>query len=149
MKRCLTAIFFLSVAMMAEAETKPLLQAIIAVESHGDDRALGDTNMRNKAHGCLQVRQHCVDDVNETFGTSFRAEQCLGNRALSIWIFERYMERYATAERLGHEPTDEDRARIWNGGPNGWRRNGTLAYWAKVKKEMSSPAGSGKILARK
>ena len=48
------------------------------------------------------------------------------------------MDRYATVERLGRKPTLEDIARIHNGGPNGWKKKSTDAYWAKVKKELDS-----------
>ena len=46
------------------------------------------------------------------------------------------MSRYATAQRLGHAPTDEDIARIHNGGPNGYKNPATLPYWEKVKKYL-------------
>ena len=42
------------------------------------------------------------------------------------------MCRYATKERLGHDATNEDIARIHNGGPNGWRSSSTEGYWRKV-----------------
>ena len=32
--------------------------------------------------------------------------------------------------------TDEQRARIWNGGPRGMSKAATLPYWAKVQKEL-------------
>ncbi|XP_066298448.1 lysozyme 1-like [Branchiostoma lanceolatum] len=44
-----------------------------------------------------------------------------------------YMDRYATRRRLGRQPTCEDWARIHNGGPNGYRRASTLAYWRRVQ----------------
>ena len=47
-----------------------------------------------------------------------------------------YWDRYATIKRLGRVPTDEDRARIHNGGPNGYKKNATIAYWSKVRKEL-------------
>ena len=31
---------------------------------------------------------------------------------------------------------DEDRARIWNGGPNGYKRASTLNYWAQVQQHL-------------
>ena len=46
------------------------------------------------------------------------------------------MNRYATAARLGHSPTDEDIARIHNGGPNGYRRSSTVGYWNKVRAHL-------------
>ena len=47
------------------------------------------------------------------------------------------MKRYATKSRLGHEPTDEDIARIHNGGPNGYKNPATVKYWEKVEKAMA------------
>jgi len=42
------------------------------------------------------------------------------------------MGRYATVGRLSHVPTNKDYARIHNGGPDGWRKDSTKAYAAKV-----------------
>ena len=47
-----------------------------------------------------------------------------------------YMKRYATEARLGHAPTDEDLARIHNGGPNGYKNPATLDYWRKVQQHL-------------
>ncbi len=46
------------------------------------------------------------------------------------------MNRYAIASRLGHAPTDEDMARIHNGGLNGYKNPNTLGYWERVKKHL-------------
>ena len=54
----------------------------------------------------------------------------------SLEIFRRYMQRYATQGRLGHTPTSQDKARIWNGGPNGFKKESTKEYWDKVKTEI-------------
>lgn len=97
-------------------------------ESSGDDEAIGDRRLKHKAYGPLQIRQPFVDDVNSRFGTKYSAEDCLGNRALSIKIAKLYWTIYATRERLGREPTPEDRAGILNGGPHGWKRKATLGY---------------------
>ncbi len=48
-----------------------------------------------------------------------------------------YMRRYATVARLGHAPTDEDIARIHNGGPNGYKKRKTMAYWNRVQSYRS------------
>lgn len=106
-----------------------LIKALIHVESGGDDNAIGDKNLAQKAYGCLQIRQPCIDDALP----GHKAQECLGNRELSIKVFNLYMKRYATAKRLGREPTNEDKARIWNGGPYGYRKISTVAYWNKVK----------------
>ena len=50
----------------------------------------------------------------------------------SVKIFRRYMEKYAGPDRTGKIFTDEIGARIWNGGPNGWKKESTKKYWKKV-----------------
>ena len=50
----------------------------------------------------------------------------------SLRVFRNYMDRYATKRRLGRKPTLEDKARIWNGGPNGYKKQATEVYWRKV-----------------
>ena len=48
-----------------------------------------------------------------------------GSRKLLVFrkVMQAYMNRY------GCQPTDEDVARIHNGGPNGYRKPETVAYW--------------------
>tara|TARA_R100000008_G_scaffold59508_1_gene37210 strand:- start:848 stop:1264 length:417 start_codon:yes stop_codon:yes gene_type:complete len=59
------------------------------------------------------------------------------NLDYSLEVFRRYMRRYATERRIGRPPTAEDKARIWNGGPNGFKKKKkTDKYWNKVKKEL-------------
>lgn len=136
--------FFLSGSLACGEQSLPpptkLIGALIYAESlySGYEEAVGDKCLKNKAYGCLQIRKPCVDDVNKACGTKYKAEDCLGNRELSFWIFERYMELYATKARIGRDPTDQDRARIWNGGPNGWKKKSTLEYWKKVKKALEA-----------
>jgi hypothetical protein len=112
------------------------LQALIQVESVGNDRAIGDHNKREMAYGPLQVRQPCVDDVNRRYGTHIKAKDLMGDRATSMWVCQKYLGLYATQRRLGKEPAYEDMARIWNGGPNGWKSKGTIAYWSKVNRQL-------------
>lgn len=119
-----------------------LVDALIHVESNGNDHAIGDKTLQYSAYGPLQIRWPCVSDVNDFYGTNYKAKMCLGNRALSIEIFNKYTALYATKERLGREPTDEDIARLWNGGIGGmvWRPHPIARvekqlqdYWGKVK----------------
>ena len=114
-----------------------LIDALIEVESNGDAAAIGDMHLQNHAYGCLQIRLPVCIDVNNRFGTNIQPEDMLGNRALSVDTFHKYMSIYATAARLGRQPTDEDCARIWNGGPNGYKRDATLGYWDKVQQAMA------------
>lgn len=115
---------------------KTLIEAIIQQESGGNDQAIGDLKLKNKAYGPLQIRKPCTDDVNRVFGLNLRPQDCLGNRSLSIKVFEHYMAIYATTGRIGRSVTDQDRARIWNGGPNGWKKPATEKYWKAVERAM-------------
>lgn len=120
-----------------------LIEAMIFVECSDDYHKIGDTTLNDKAYGPLQIRQPFVDDVNRWCGTHYRAEDMLGNRVLSVWVFHQVVDHYASEERLGRVPTFEDYARIWNGGPDGYRKSSTNAYWAKVKARMESQSRDG------
>jgi hypothetical protein len=126
----------ISTCAFAAQPSEKLIAALITVESSGNDQAVGDKHLRQKAYGCLQIRQPVCDDINRRYGTSYKAEDCLGNRKLSIEFCKLYIDMYAKSSRLGRTPTDEDKARIWNGGPNGWRRPSTEGYWKKVHKAL-------------
>lgn len=123
-------------AIAGTVDTTELVKALIQVESRGNDRAFGDRGKKEKAYGPLQIRQPCVDDVNRRYGTHIQARGLLGDRATSVWVCRKYLELYATQQRLGHEPTLADMARIWNGGPGGWKRKDTLVYWSKVNRQL-------------
>lgn len=112
----------------------PLIAALIMVESAGNDHAVGKDG---KSFGPLQITDICREDVNRIAGTHFTREDCF-NRVTSAVMLHIYLDHYCTRKRIGRWPTWEDAARIWNGGPDGWRENCTLAYWRKVECEMHS-----------
>ena len=116
------------VAGGVDGPSKAEIAVHIQHESGGNDWAVGDHHLRQKAYGPLQIRQPVCDDINRHYGTHYRAEQCRGNRALSIRLAQAYWGIYATKKRLGRAPTALDRAGIWNGGPNGHRRVSTSKY---------------------
>ncbi|MEK9201602.1 MAG: hypothetical protein AAB944_01385 [Patescibacteria group bacterium] len=130
--------FTVSSVVLAEVPEVPteLIQALIQQESTNNDYAIGDKNLKNPAYGPLQVRKPVIEDVNRRHGTNYRAEDCLGNRDLSIKILHLYVAIYATQKRLGRKPTPEDLARIWNGGPNGYKKEVTVKYWRKVQEYL-------------
>lgn len=114
-----------------DCKGKDLVDAIHVVETGGRTGPIkGDGG---KALGPLQIHRVCWLDANMPDGTY---EDC-ADLAYSKRVFARYMARYATERRLGRPVTDEDRARIWNGGPNGWRKEATKVYWSKVRKELN------------
>lgn len=102
--------------------------AIEAAESNGDPSAVGDGG---RSLGALQIQRAVVTDVNERFGTDYRWSDA-HDREKSRAIFVLYLNRYCTEERLGRPPLFSDAARIWNGGPNGYKKTATLRYWGKI-----------------
>lgn len=109
-----------------------LILAIIAIESGGNDLAVGDGG---NAFGCLQIWECYVTDANQYAGSTFTHRDAFSREA-SIAMFQAYMARYANERRLGRPVTAEDIARIHNGGPNGYRKPATERYWQKVKAEL-------------
>jgi hypothetical protein len=104
-----------------------LLAALIAVESGGDNLALGD---HGRSLGPLQITRAAVKDVNRVYGTSYRWRD-MTNRPVAIWTASAYVRIYAPTN-----PTDEQMARILNGGPEGHKKQSTEIYWRKVQKQM-------------
>jgi hypothetical protein len=117
-------------------------------ESGGDDKAIGDTHLSKWAYGHLQIRQDAVTDVNDRFGTTYKAQDMRGNRALSVWVCQEYLKRYATRSRLGHEPTYTDLARIWNGGPCGPFDNGAINRKGDLLKDPKKRADLARAQSR-
>ena len=103
-----------------------LITALIAVESSGNDLAIGDNG---RAVGPLQIHRGVVLDVNRFTGSHYRWES-MTNRAQARAVCQAYLTHY------GRGATTEQLARRWNGGPTGDRKSATEAYWAKVKKHL-------------
>jgi len=111
-----------------------LLNALIKVESNGNDKAIGDNG---KSIGCLQIQQAYWIDATERSGLGGNYVDCM-RRDYSKCVVRAYMNRYGkkwwnTLE--GFNP--EKIARIHNGGPKGHKKKATKAYWQKVRKELA------------
>jgi len=126
----------------AAAQASPsgrLWQAICTVESGGDPVAY---NRKEGAAGIAQIRPVCLRDVNriarlrgvdERFTYADRHDPLAARR---MWTL--YLDHYgrAYARRTDRTPTPEVYARIWNGGPTGWRKRSTRGYWQRVRAAM-------------
>ena len=110
-----------------------LLEAIIVVESNGNDSCIGDKNLGRPSVGCLQIRPIMVREVNRLLRKQkIKKKYTLNdryNRKKSIEMF------YIWRDYHHSEDSDEVIARCWNGGPKGWKKKSTNYYWAKVVKE--------------
>lgn len=114
-----------------------LINAISFHESGHNDYAIGDLNLEDHAYGRLQIRKSCLNDVNNVFHLKIREKDLLGDSALSVFVFQKYIEIYANPKKLKKNPSFEDIARIWNGGPDGYKKSYTQSYWKKVKKQLA------------
>jgi hypothetical protein len=109
-----------------------LIASLILVESGGQPNPpRGDNGL---AAGPLQIHACVIADVNESYGTSFCWPQDAENPARARVISSLYIYRWG--KRLPN-CTPAQAARIWNGGPRGWRKPSTLAYAARVEKALS------------
>ena len=114
-----------------------MILALIQAESSGNDLAIGDNG---NAFGCLQIHKLYVEDVNRILGYDKFTHSDAFDRIDSIHMFVIYTDHYATAKRIGREPTVEDKVRIHNGGPNGWKKQSTIQHWKKVKNILDDHA---------
>lgn len=149
-------IFFLYLLCLSRAESgsgqalrinRKLLKAIQYVESGGDSNAVGDNG---RSLGPYQISEAYYQDAvqfNPSLADNGRTYENVFGPASSAYseaVIRSYMRRYATPERLGHwPPTNEDIARIHNGGPNGFKRRGTDLYWDKVNDCLQNPEKYG------
>ena len=106
-----------------------LITALIAVESSGNDMAVGDNG---RAIGCLQIHKAVVADVNKFTGSHYR-HQDMTNRAQARAVCQAYLEHYVTEKRIGRKPTIADFAKVWNSGPEGFKKTCSEKYAAKVQ----------------
>lgn len=120
----------MSALMTGTIDASDLVDAIHMVETSGRTGPIKGDN--GAALGPLQIHKACWIDANLPGKYSDCADLTYAKR-----VFRAYMARYATERRLGRPVTDEDRARIWNGGPNGYKKKATLPYWNKVRKELT------------
>ena len=104
-----------------------LITALIAVESSGNDLAIGDNG---RALGPLQIHRAVVLDVNRITGSHYR-HQDMTNRVAARAVCQAYLTHY------GKGCTTEELARKWNGGgPRGEKKQATQAYWLKVQRNL-------------
>ena len=104
-----------------------LITALATVE--GSPHASGDGR---RALGPLQIHAKVIQDVNRVYGRHFTHADAL-QTTKAARICRLYLEHFGGEAKLGRQPTPADLARIWNGGPNGWRKPATIAYAQRVQ----------------
>ena len=112
-------------------DVDPLIQAMILVESEGNDSAY---HKREKAAGCLQIRPIMVREVNRILGIQkSELEYTLEDR----WSREKSIEMFHIVNGYHNKnSTYEEIARAWNGGPKWIKKSLTKRYWKRVQKQL-------------
>lgn len=112
-------------------DVDPLIQAMIMVESEGNDSAY---HKGEKAAGCLQIRPIMVREVNRILGIQkSELEYTLEDR----WSREKSIEMFHIVNNHHNKnSTYEEIARAWNGGPNWFKKSLTKRYWKRVQKQL-------------
>ena len=90
-----------------------LIDALIAVESNGDDSAIGDFG---HAIGCLQIHPIMVRDVNRILGWDKYSLDDRYDRAKSINMCKTYLNHYC------RDMKNESKAACWVAGPDGYKQ---------------------------
>ena len=116
-------------------EVDDLINALIMVESNGNDSAVGDTHLGEPSIGVLQIRPIMVREVNRILklkGTDYRYK--LKDR----WDREKSIEMFLIWKEFHHSDSDyEEIARSWNGGTKGPKNPRTYNYWKKVENQLA------------
>tara|TARA_R110000744_G_scaffold117929_1_gene220388 strand:- start:784 stop:1146 length:363 start_codon:yes stop_codon:yes gene_type:complete len=119
------SLLFIFIFCAQDLATDKLINAIIYVESRGDDLAY---NSKENAAGCLQIRPIALKEVNRLVGYNKYTLKDRWSRAKSIEMFNVIKSNIKN-------PTDEIIARTWNGGYN-FSKSSTDDYWQKVKNRL-------------
>jgi hypothetical protein len=134
MKKILLGLLLVTVTANASKMSIEISSILKYVESEHNAQALGDYNEAGipKSYGILQIQQVAIDDVNRKYGTNYTHQDAF-DISCAEEIFDLYTEMWAEhlEKKQGRAATEEDIVRIWNGGPQGWRRSSTLGYLNK------------------
>ena len=121
--------------IITEPVVDDLIQALIQVESRGNDSAIGDRHLGEPSIGVLQLRPIMVREVNRIL-----KKQKIEKRYKLKDRFsrEKSIEMFMVWKNYHHpEGGFETIARNWNGGPRGYKNPRTEKYWAKVQLELN------------
>ena len=121
--------------IITEPAVDDLIEALIQVESRGNDSAIGDRHLGEPSIGVLQLRPIMVREVNRIL-----KKQKIEKRYKLKDRFsrEKSIEMFMVWKNYHHpEGGFETIARNWNGGPRGYKNKRTQHYWAKVQLELN------------
>jgi len=123
MKYALSILLLAAPCWGDEVASRQLYDAMRMVESGGDDNAVGDGGT---SRGPYQISAAYWSDACKAGGVQWDYLQLVWSRPHCEYIMHCFWNHYGAK-------TDEERARIHNGGPNGMQKESAIAYWNRVK----------------
>tara|TARA_R110000803_G_scaffold49809_3_gene103604 strand:- start:1647 stop:2141 length:495 start_codon:yes stop_codon:yes gene_type:complete len=114
-----------------------LIDALILVESRGNDSAIGDRHLvGNEAVGALQIRPIMVREVNRILKLQGKIQRF---KLKDRFDRQKSINMFIVWKKWHHPNSDLEKiARNWNGGPRGYQYERTFKYWLKVQKELNN-----------
>lgn len=114
-----------------------LFEAVAQVES---GRNPDKVNEKEDAVGYAQLRKIAVDDVNRIVGQHRFTYADRYSVEKSREMFDVYTAYWGAVyhRKTGNAVTPEIIARIYNGGPNGYKKESTVKYWNLVKSALDA-----------
>lgn len=114
--------------------TSKLIEALIQVESLGNDSAIGDQHLGEPSVGVLQIRPIMVREVNRILKKQKSEKRY---KLKDRFSRDKSIEMFLIWKNYHHpEGGFETISRNWNGGPRGYKNKRTEPYWIKVQLEL-------------
>ena len=113
------------------AELASVVKTISKIESNDNPKAVGDSGT---AFGAFQIHPEVVSDYNRWTGSKLQHADMFDPK-VAARVCAKYLSVYGKAyeRETGLKPTPAILARIWNGGPEGWKKPATDGYSEKFK----------------
>ncbi len=139
-KRNITIITLIVIGLLAtlaaavpppsDYNTDRILHAIRVVETGGESDPTNAVGDKGKSIGPFQIQRGYWQDAIEHDPSIGGVYEDVKNEEYARRIVIAYLSRYCKSW------SDENCARIHNGGPAGWKRKSTLGYWSKVQRHL-------------
>jgi hypothetical protein len=129
--RCVPAlpiVLALAAAGARAEEHRQLFDAMRRVESGDNPDAVGDGG---RARGPYQIQRIYWEDACRYGKLDWSYDASVEDARRCEQVMRLYWKKYGAR-------SDEERARLHNGGPTGPRKSATLRYWAKVRRELAA-----------
>jgi len=112
-----------------------LISVIMMIETGGHPDPLNAVGDNGRSIGCMQIQMCVIEDVNRVYKRHNYVAKDRYDKVKSQEICYLYLLHWGNhyENKTGKKATSQVLARIWNGGPNGWKKASTKEYGMKAK----------------